>query len=328
MPPRVVVTEPEFQRVGTVFASTTRLACHAAPSGEAELAAAILRLGARHAIVGPQVYRGPLYAALKPGGVLARFGVGYDGIDLARATESGILCTNTPGVLDQSVAELSMLLVAAAARHLVSLDVAMRQGRWMLRTGAELSGKTLAIIGSGRIGTATARIAAHGYGMRVVGCRRSARGLDADLAASGFAAVTADFGQAVEQADYVCLLIPGIPENVRYLNRARLSLLAPHAWLINAARGVVVDEAALYDALAERRIAGAALDVYDREPYEPVDASRDLRRLDNVILAPHIGSNTAEANRRMSERAIRNVLFGEVGEVAAMDLLNPDVLRR
>lgn len=324
----VVVTEPEFVRPGTLFASRANVTCHVAPWNEDELAAVIARTGAKHAIVGPRPYRGPLYDALGRGSVLARFGVGYDGIDLKKATARGILCTNTPEVLDQSVAELTMLLVSAAARHLVSLDASMRRREWAPRGGVEIAGKTLAIIGSGRIGSATARIAALGYGMRVIGCRRSAGRHEPGAAGSGFEFVTNDFATAVAHADFVALLIPSVPENVHFLNRERLALLPAHAWLVNTARGIVVDEPALYDALAGGRIAGAAIDVFEREPYVPVDPARDLRALENVILVPHIGSNTAEANRGMSDRALRNVELGAAGNTAALDLLNPDALLR
>ncbi|MCC7010166.1 MAG: NAD(P)-binding domain-containing protein [Acidobacteria bacterium] len=326
MPPDIVVTAPEYERVGTVFPHTPLVRCHVCVPEEDVLAETIARTGARHAIVGSLVYRDRLYAALGPGSVLARFGVGYDGIDLAAASARGILCTNTPGVLDQSVAELAMLLIAAAARHVVALDASMRRGEWAPRGGAELAGRTLAIIGSGRIGAATARIAANGYGMRVIGCRRSARDLDDESSQTGFSQLTNRFEDAVRHADYVCLLIPGTAENAQFVNRERLAMLQPHAWLVNVARGSVVDEAALYDALSSGRLAGAALDVFAREPYVPADPSRDLRTLPNVVLVPHIGSNTAAANQRMSERAIRNVLLGESREFGEMDLLNPAVL--
>ena len=141
MPISVVVTEPEFVRPGTVFSSQSGVVCHVAPSGEAELAAAVSATGSRHVIVGPRPYRDELYTVLGRGSVLARFGVGYDGIDLQKATRAGILCTNTPGVLDQSVAELTMLLVAAAARHLVALDRSMRERAWAPVGGVELAGK-------------------------------------------------------------------------------------------------------------------------------------------------------------------------------------------
>jgi phosphoglycerate dehydrogenase-like enzyme len=327
MPLGVVVTEPEFIRAGDVFASHADLACHVSAPDESSVAGTIRSSGAMHAIVGPRPYREELYTALGRGSVLARFGVGFDGINLTRATAAGILCTNTPQTMDQSVAELSMMFVAAAARRLVTLDDAMKRGEWAPQGGIELAGKTLAIIGSGRIGAATARIA-EGYSMRVIGCRRRATA-NALLAPDGpFDAMTSDFRTAVSDADFVVLLIPGSAENLHYLNCERLSMLPPRAWLVNTARGSVVDERALYEALVSRRLAGAALDVFEREPYEPVDAEHDLRRLDNVMLVPHIGSNTAEANRRMCERAIQNVRQGAGGRFDGLDLLNPEVLAR
>ena len=132
---------------------------------------------------------------------------------------------------------------------------------------------------------------------------------------------------ALRQADFVSLLIPGVPENAHYINRERLAMMQSHAWLINTARGAVVDEVALYDALLEKKIGGAALDVFDREPYQPADAGRDLRTLPNVILTPHVGSTTPEANRGMAERAVQNLVLAEAREFGKMDLLNPDVLR-
>ena len=117
-----------------------------------------------------------------------------------------------------------------------------------------------------------------------------------------------------------------MPANAHFINRERLALFQPHAWLINTARGAVVDEVALYDALVEQRLGGAALDVFDREPYQPVDPRRDLRTLPNVILTPHVGSTTPEANRGMAERAVQNIVWAEEKAFARMDLLNPDVL--
>jgi phosphoglycerate dehydrogenase-like enzyme len=322
----VLVTEPHFTNARATFTSVTALRCAAAPAAEAELARAILASRARHVIVGPLVYEDRLYAVLPRGGVIARFGVGHDGIDKAKATRAGLLCTNTPSVVDQSVAELTLLLVGAAARQLVAIASDMRAAVWNARSGVELCGKTLAIIGYGRIGRATARIAARGFGMRVIGCRRSAstRGQYGDE--TDVAAVTDDFADAVREADYVSLHIPAASENRHFINRERLTMMQRHAWLINTARGAVVDEVALYDAVRDERIGGAALDVYEREPYEPLDPARDLRSLSRVILVPHVGTNTIEANRRMAERALHNVLAGEAGDFAGMDLLNPEVL--
>jgi phosphoglycerate dehydrogenase-like enzyme len=299
--------------------------CVPAPSREEALADAVLDRGARHAIVGSAPYRDRLYRTLPRGAVLARFGVGHENIDKRRATEAGVLCTNTPEVLDQSVAEHAMLLVAAAARQLTAIAGDMSRGTWQLRPGVELRGKTLAVIGYGRIGRAVARIATRGFGMHVIGCRRSASSAH-NANEPDVAAMTEDFGVAVREADYVSLHMPALPENAHFINAERLAMLPPHAWLINTARGAVVDERALFDALKAERLGGAALDVYEREPYEPVDPSRDLRTLPRVLLTPHVGSNTTEANRGMAERALRNVLAAEAGDFAGMDLLNPEAL--
>ena len=322
--PVVVVTEPEYRRGEPVFASAPALECVVAPPAEDVLVEAIGRVGARHAVVGSVPYRDALYRALPKGSVLARFGVGHESIDKVRATASGLLCTNTPDVLQQSVAELTMVMIGAAARHFVTVAAAMGEGNWSPRQGSELQGKTLAIVGCGEIGRAVARIAAAGYAMRVVGCQRRPGGEVArDV---HFAAVTTDFAVAVRDADFVSLHIPGSPENASFIDRERLSMLPPRAWLVNTARGAVVDEEALFEALADGRLAGAALDVFQREPYQPVRQDRDLRTLPNVVLIPHIGSNTAEANRRMAERALRNIVLAEAGNLSAMDLLNPEVL--
>lgn len=324
MPPIVAVTEPEYRRGESVFSSTPGLTCIVAPAAEDQLVETIVRSGARHAVVGSVPYRERLYTTLPRGAVLARYGVGLDSIDKARATAAGLLCTNTPDVLQQSVAELTLMMMGAAARHLVTVSVAFRDGAWKARQGQELQGKTLAIIGCGAIGRAVARIASAGYSMRVVGYhRRKPQHPPPD---EYFARITDDFAAAVAEADFVTLHIPTTDENVRFIDRAKLSMLPQRAWLVNTARGAVVDEAALYDALAGGRLAGATLDVFEREPYQPCDPSRDLRTLPNVILTPHIGSNTAEANRRMAERALRNILLAEARDFAAMDLVNPEVL--
>jgi hydroxypyruvate reductase len=322
---RVAVTEPEFVRPGTVFSSRPDVSWHVAPPDEASLVRVIGETGAAHAIVGPRPYRDALYRVLKRGSVLARFGVGYDGIDTVRATAAGILCTNTPGAMDQSVAELAIMFMTAAARHLIPMHASMTRGAWEPRGGIELAGKTVAIVGTGRIGVATARIA-RAFGMRVIGCRRSP--LRTDAQESPFDEITNDFAHAVRDADFVVLLIPGTADNRHFLNRERLAMLPARAWLVNVARGSVVDERALYEALAAGRLAGAASDVYEREPYEPVAATHDLRTLDNVMLVPHVGSNTTDSNRRMSERAVWNVECGAAGRFDAMNLVNPDVLSR
>ena len=324
--PIVLVTEPEYRRGGPVFSSGEGFRCIPVPPAEDTLAAAIRERDARHVIVGSVMYCDALYRTLPRGSVLARFGVGHESIDKVTATQFGLLCTNTPGVLDQSVAELTLLLILAAARHVTTMAVQMQQGTWAPGPGIELQGKTIALIGTGPIGRAVGRAAMRGFGMRSIGCGRDVRGAAAIPRGEDFERTTRDFAEAVAEADFVSLHIPGTPENQQFMDRERLSRLRPSAWLVNTARGAVVDETALFEALSEGRLAGAALDVFAKEPYEPGDRTRDLRTLPNVILLPHVGSNTAEANRRMAERALRNVRLGHARDYAAMDLLNPEVV--
>jgi phosphoglycerate dehydrogenase-like enzyme len=318
----VLVTEPEFRRAQSTFSDADELECIPVPGAEDPLCEAIVQHGTRLVVVGSSPYRGRLYSTLPRGGVIARFGVGYDNVDTAQATRAGVLCTNTPDVLQQSVAELTMFLIGMAARHLVAVSTGLQGGRWEPREGIELEEKTLALIGCGAIARAVARIATNGFGMRVVGYARSPR----EVPGPDFASVSTDYVEVARNADFVSLHIPGSPENARFMDAARLAALPSRAWLINTARGAVMDEVALHDALASRRLAGAALDVFAREPYQPAAPDRDLRTLPNVILVPHIGSNTVEANRRMARRALRNIRLAIDGELAAMDLLNREVL--
>jgi phosphoglycerate dehydrogenase-like enzyme len=322
--PRVLITETEYRKAEVCFLSAPWLECLRAPDAEADLASAIDQAHASHVIVGARTYSGALYEALHAGGVIARFGVGHEGIDKAKATAAGLLCTNTPGVLDQSVAEHTMLLVAAAARTLIPTSTAMARNVWDPAIGEELQGKTLAVVGCGGIGRSVARIASLGYGMRVVGCSRP--DVPPPAALEHFQVVVNDFAIAVRQADFVSLHLSASRSNVHWIDRGRLAHLDERAWLINTARGSLVDEAALFEALVERRLAGAALDVFAREPYAPAEGSGDLRSLANVILTPHVGSNTVAANRRIAERALQNIMLAEARAFARMDLLNREVL--
>ena len=322
----VLVTGLEYRKAESSFASAPGLDCLPAPEAEADLAAAVREAHASYVVVGSRAYSGALYEALPAGGVIARFGVGHDGIDKAKATAAGLLCTNTPGVLNQSVAEHTMLLAAAAARRLIAISTRMAQGAWEPAMGEELQGKTLAIIGCGGIGRNVARIASLGYGMRVVGCTRPDAAAPAAL--EYFGEVGNDFTTAVRDADFISLHMSASRDNLCWLNRQRLAALGDRCSVINTARGWMVDEAALFDALAAGRLAGAALDVFTHEPYTPVEGGGDLRTLPNVILTPHVGSHTVTANRRMAERALHNILLAERRAFAEMDLVNREVLTR
>jgi phosphoglycerate dehydrogenase-like enzyme len=325
----VAVTELEFRKAEGLFrqaAEAAGLDCFSAPAEEKLLVAAVRAAGARHVIVGVEPYTGLLYEALPSGGVIARFGVGHDGVNKPLASTHGLLCTNTPGTLDDSVAEFTISLLLAAARHTVGVAADMGAGRWRPRLGGELKGKTLAVIGCGPIGQRAAQIAARGFGMNVVGVKRTAEDAERLRRECGFATVTTDFAAVVRGADFVSLHIPSVPETRHFLNSARLALLPAGCWVVNTARGAVVDEVALFDALAAGRLGGAALDVFAREPYEPAAPGKDLRTLPNVIMTPHVGSSTREAAERVARRALQNIQLAQAGRWAEMDLLNRDVL--
>jgi phosphoglycerate dehydrogenase-like enzyme len=325
---KIVVTQADYPKAKGVYeaAAGEGLECIPSPDAEAELAEAVRQHGARHAIVGIAQYAGPLYEALPRGGVLARFGVGHDNIDKPKATAAGVLCTNTPGVLDDSVAEHTIALMLAATRHLLANAASARDGSWQPHVGTELRGKTLAVIGCGPIGCRVAQIAAFGLLMRVVGCE--IREVDrAEMRERfGFDRVVPEFARAVAEADIVSLHIPSTAATHHFLDADRLAQIPPRAILINTARGAVVYELALYDALAAGRLAGAALDVFDQEPYVPADPDKDLRALPNVLMTPHVASSTRQACDRMARRALQNIALAERGDHDQMDILNPDVL--
>jgi phosphoglycerate dehydrogenase-like enzyme len=327
---KVATTELEYRKAEAIFirAGADGLECICLPAEEAALTAGIRAQGIQHAIIGVERYSGPLYQALGKGGVIARFGVGHDGVDKAQATAHGLLCTNTPGALDDSVAEHTINLMFAAARHTVSQAAGLRAGEWAPRMGTELKGKTLAIIGCGAIGRRVGQIAALGLGMKVVGCEVAEVDVNRLQREFGFVSVVKDFAAAVSGADYVSLHIPSLPATRHFINRERLGQLSAGCWVVNTARGAIVDEAAVFDALAGGKLGGAALDVFEREPYVPVDLAKDLRKLPNVIMTPHISSSTREACDRMANRALQNIRLAEAGRYEQMDLLNRDVLER
>jgi lactate dehydrogenase-like 2-hydroxyacid dehydrogenase len=254
-------------------------------------------------IIGAEKYSTQFYESLAPGSLVLRFGVGYDHVPLDICKKRSLLVANTPGTLDHSVAEHTITLLLSCARRILANDGAVRRGQWPADSGIEVTGKTLAIVGLGRIGTMAARIAKHGLGMRVKAFGRTPL-LDAE-ASSLVDYYSTDLASVVEAADFVSLHLSVNDQTRGIINKEVLALMSKEAILINTSRGQLINESDLYDALRQRVIAGAALDVFNYEPYRPV-AGKDLRQLDNVILTPHISSNTDGANRRMSELCLRN----------------------
>jgi lactate dehydrogenase-like 2-hydroxyacid dehydrogenase len=311
----VLVTAPEYNKGREVFESLSGedVTFISAPDEEDALAETVRGCGARVVIIGVRKYEGPLYEALPPGGLIARFGVGHDGVDKALAASRGILVTNTPGVLDVSVAEHAMGLVCALARGAPRLSAGLKAGDWAPERGVELRGKLLALVGFGRIAKETARIAAMGFGMDILACDMTPPAAhaqfleDLSVRSEVRAAYTTSLEEALGQASFVSLHVPLLESTRGLIGARQLALMRPDAFLVNTSRGGIVDEDALFDALAEGRLAGAALDVFENEPYAPRSPGKDLRTLANAVLTPHVSSNTDMANRRMAERCVANV---------------------
>ena len=320
---KIAVTELEYRKAKDVFKSAMKdgFECLPAPLEEQALADFIKSNSIAHVIIGVDRYVGPLYDALPKGGVIARFGVGHDGVDKAKAKERGILCVNTPGALDNSVAEMAIGLIMSAARHIPKSCEMTKSGHWTPLVGAELAGRTLAVIGCGAIGRVVGRIASLGLGMNVVGFDLSFKDPEVLKGQYGFSSLHSSFEDAVRNADFVSLHIPGIPATRDFINAKTLAMLPKNSILVNTARGIVIDEDALYDSLSAGALAGAALDVFKVEPYVPASPTRDLRGLPNIIMTSHMGSSTTEACRRMALATLTNIGYAIAGEQEKMNII-------
>ena len=235
--------------------------------------------------------------------IVSKWGIGTDAIDKEAAARHGVAVTNTPGVFGDEVADVAIGYVLMLARGLHLIDRDVRAGGWLKIEGETLAGKTLGVIGLGSIGRAAATRGA-ALGMRLVG---SDPFHEAQQVAAGIGVEVVEVDEVFRQADYLVLCLPMTAENFHLVDARRLSLMRPTARLVNVARGPLVDEAALIEALAERRLAGAALDVFE---VEPLPADSPLRSFDSVILGSHNGSNTREGVRRTSRLAFDNLVAG------------------
>ena len=249
---------------------------------------------------------------------IAIMGTGTDNVDLEAATRHGVVVTNTPGVSTASVAELTFALLLAAARHVALADAAARKGQWRHEEGVELEGKTIGLIGLGAIGRKVASIA-HGFGMKVV-----AWSMTRDEERARQAGVTLmEFDEVLKTADVVSLHLRASPQTAGIVGRRELALMKPTAILVNTARGALVDEAALADALASKRLRAAGLDVFVREP---LPADSPLLKLENVVLSPHAGWVTAEASERMRRMPVDNLIAFFEGR--PVNVVNTAVLKK
>lgn len=248
--------------------------------------------------------------------------VGYNNFDLNAITKAGVIATNTPGVLNDTTADTAWALIMATARRIVGADKWVREGQWKgwqfhdNWLGSDVHHATLGILGMGRIGQAVARRAA-GFEMRVIYHNRN------PLAAADEKACNASWVSKetlLQEADFLVLLLPYSPATHHVIGAKELAAMKPTAHLINVARGGIVDDSALVDALQQKRIAGSGLDVFENEP--ALDAR--FLALDNVVLTPHIGSSTRATRLRMASLAADNLIAALCGQ-RPPNLLNPAV---
>lgn len=250
--------------------------------------------------------------------IIARWGVGYDAIDLDAATELGIVVTYTPKYVPEAVADLAFGLMIALARGIVDAALSIRNGRWEPKLGVSVWGKTLGIIGCGRIGIAIAR-RAFGFGMKVLAYDINPNP-DAQLLGIKFVQLE----ELLTQSDFVSINVPLNPSTANMIGERELKMMKPTAFLINTSRGGVVNEEALIKALNERWIAGAALDVYS---VEPLPSEHPLRKMPNCICTPHMGTHDADSARLISELAVECVISALKGNVPE-HVVNSTVLER
>ena len=254
--------------------------------------------------------------------IAANVAVGFDNITVADCTKRGVAATNTPGVLDETTADFAWTLLMAVARRLGEGEALARSGEWKgwdldQLVGADVWGKTLGLVGFGRIGRAVARRAA-GFQMKVIYYDSVRVPLDVER---GFHAEYRDLNGLLGEADFVSVHVPLLPETRGLFNTKTFAQMKPTSFLINTSRGPVVDEAALVQALESKKIAGAALDVYEKEPLIPSGLKRP-----NVVLAPHIASASLETRTKMACMAAQNVAALFKGQ-RPPNILNPEVLK-
>ncbi|WP_250513219.1 D-glycerate dehydrogenase [Caballeronia sp. INDeC2] len=256
---------------------------------------------------------------------LSTISVGFDQFDVDDLTRRGIVLTHTPDVLTESTADTVFALILASARRVVELAEWVKDGHWTSSIGescfgVDVQGKTLGIVGLGRIGGAVARRAALGFRMNVLYTNRSAN----EQAEKEFGAKRVELDELLAQSDFVCLQVPLTPQTRGLIGANELQKMKPSAILINASRGPTVDETALIEALKNGTIRGAGLDVFEQEP---LPADSPLLAMKNVVALPHIGSATHETRHAMARNAAEN-LIGALDGTLTQNIVNRDALVR
>lgn len=258
--------------------------------------------GVKCFVIGAEVYSREFYNSLQEGSAVIRYGVGYNAVPIDICIQRKIKVGYTPGTLTDSVAEHTFALLLGVARKIPELHQSMKNNSWQGITGIELKNKTIAIIGYGQIGQTVAKIAIFGFGMKVVAY--DIREIDRNNPLSNY---SDDFKEIVKNADIISLHLATVPETISFINKERIKMMKDGVIFINTARGELVVEKDLFEALESSKISAAGLDVFSNEPYNP-DSKIDFRKLKNVILTPHCGSNTREASEQIAEMVVKNIL--------------------
>ena len=275
--------------------------------------------GAVGVIAGSDVFSREILSEAKALRCLSRHGIGYDAIDLDAAADLGIVVTYVPDAMVDAVADLAMGLLLALARRIPEFDAAVKQGEWPRYMAHDLKGKTLGVVGTGRIGMATA-LRARGFGMRFAGYDPVTNPLFIEELGGNYHSLD----ELLEISDYVTLHVPSLPQTRGLMNAAAFQRMKEGAFLINTARGAIVDEAAALDALDSGRLAGIGTDVLSSEPPLPGSAAEKLARHPKVVITPHVASSTPVTTAKMGRISLENLLAVLNGERPA-HVANPRV---
>lgn len=257
--------------------------------------------------------------------IVCNVSTGYNNLSIDEMTKRGVMGTNTPGVLDATTADAIFGILMAAARRIAEMDQFVKSGKWKhyLTTeqfGVDVHHKTLGIIGMGKIGSQIAKRGHFGFDMKILYHNRN-RKLEAE---EKYNAVYCDMETLLKESDFVCLMTPLTPETEHLIGEREFNLMKKTAIFVNGSRGKTVDEAALVEALRTKKIHGAAIDVYQKEPAGP---DHPLLQLPNVVTTPHIGSATFETEQKIAELAVKNLLAGLSGE-RPVNLINPEPFKK
>ena len=252
---------------------------------------------------------GDVFDAAPNAKIFANYAAGFDNIDMETAKKRNIMVTNTPGVLSEAVAEHAVALMLAIGRRIVESDKFIRAGKYkgwapMLFLGDGIFGKTVGIIGLGRIGTKTAHIVSQGFGAKIIYYDiRKNEEFEKEFP-HGSIEFKPNIDEVLKEADFVSIHLPLTEQTKHIINKEKLAMMKPSAYLVNTSRGLIIDEAALAEALKNKIIKGVALDVFENEP----KISKGLFKMDNVVLTPHTASATEETRSKMAEIAAQNII--------------------